>query len=580
MAAKSRPPQGMIGRAAHGIQEANVVVEGGGKEWVIDPQNVHVDKGPGNESLIILEKLRLLSKLPKAKIEEKLDGLKLLTPGQKNSAWLAAALKVQGTTLKDYWKNIREFKAFLEQNGSLKQTNWKIFYMLVGSNECEAILEQYLHDLVQKKKKEKNGLIKVRTSINYVREILQVKKFYKKGRSINFIQNLASKYLRKPKRTNDIPYKILLEFFKFLEDTDPFAHKIFFVAFNCSSRASEIINLKVEDVKFENEDWEMHPHVKLEFKRTKTRKDFVDDFHLVTHYQNKNEGQHCLYLIMLQLYNTAKERKHPYILSLFSKTNSDTRKAQFYVFFDKIKTDFDRHLKENRGWNFDIKNIRFHSFRTTFIGLMALWGMSWDQIKLKTGHKFDAETARNTYFANSLMTHGFDKSFGEIMENNEQAKKLFSKPSQETKKNVRKRKALPPSALKRIPKKQKTYSKKAQPTFSQEEMVYNDIAKQIDLPFIELSPLEDKRPKNKRLKPATPEWFPQTPEDPGSSEDDTFPEMTSGNPGAPSPKYNPETSTPPYTFDDLEYGEPPNFASSPKSPEIVSLTPKIQEKMV
>ena len=176
-------------------------------------------------------------------------------------------------------------------------------------------MEMYLHDLVEKNKKEKTGLIKMRTSVNYVREILEVKKFYKKGRSVNFIKNLASKYLRKPKRTNDIPYKILLEFFKFLENVDPFSHKIFFIVFNFSSRASEIINLKVEDVKFEDQDWEEHPYVKLEFKRTKTKKDFVDDFHLVTHYKSLHEGQYCLYSMIKQLFNTSNERKHPYILS-------------------------------------------------------------------------------------------------------------------------------------------------------------------------------------------------------------------------------------------------------------------------
>ena len=453
LSAKCRPPQGLLGRAAHGIEDRNIVIRGGGQEWVTCPYNVHVTESPGNNSLVILEKLRLLSKLPKEKIDEKQRELKLITPSQKNSAWLGAALKVQATTLKDYWKNIREFKAFLEKNGSLKQTNWKIFYKLVGSNDCEAILEMYLHDLVRQSKKEKTGLIKMRTSVNYIREILQVRKFYKKGRSVNFIKNLASKYLRKPKRTHAIPYKILLEFFKFLEKTDPVAHKIFFVAFNCSSRASEIINLKVEDVKFEDRDWEEQPHVRLEFKRTKTRKDYIDDFHLVTHYKSTTEDQYYLYSMMKQLVKLAKERKHPYIVSQFSKTNSDTRKAQFYVYFDKIKRDFDQHLKNNKNWSFDVKNIRFHSFRTTFIGLMALWGMSWDQIKLKTGHKFDAETARNTYYANSLMTHGFDKSFGKIMKNNEQARNLFSKVNPVGLNNQRKRKALPVSSLTRIPKK-------------------------------------------------------------------------------------------------------------------------------
>ena len=74
--------------------------------------------------------------------------------------------------------------------------------------------------------------------------------------------------------------------------------------------------------------------------------------------------------------------------------------------------------------------------------------------------------------------------------------------------------------------------------------------------MIQLSPLDDKRPKNKRLKPNSPLWLPTTPEDPGSSEDDTFPETVIEDPPPISPKYNPETSNTPFTFD---LGETPNF---------------------
>ena len=560
LADKSRVGHGVMGRCAHPLLEDNVLISAGGTDVVMETRNAYVTKAAGNH-FSVLNKLRELTKKSKKEILSTISKLKDLNPDPAvaHTPLVAAAILVCPDTMKAYWKQLRDFKAFLDKNQK-QASNWDTFYGILASRSCEAILENYLHFLIKEQKCKKSGLLKARSATNWARRVLNVQEFLKKGRSSSFIHKLASRYLNKPEPTSAIPFKILLVLFKWLEREDPFAHKIIFLAYNCASRASEINKLKLENIHFGEKTWESHPYVTIKFMRTKTTKEYVDDYHLITIYKNPVKGQYCLFTIVKELVKIAEERKHPFLVSQFSKKNTDTRMAQWYLWFDGIKTNFSVYLKEVVGWDFDVSKIRFHSFRTTYIGLMALWGMSWDKIKLRTGHKFDSETARNTYFANSLLTHGFDRSFETVLNNNPAAAALFSKKTF--------LKQLPKLPLKRarnettIPKKRQKLSS---PVCSQEENeVLSQLNKQLSIPFLEVPEIEPP-PKNKRdTVPISPLYSPVSEED--SSTASTIFQTPDPKPGLET------TSTPKNPFTPIKNVSPNiketqgNGSSNPTSP--------------
>ena len=56
---------------------------------------------------------------------------------------------------------------------------------------------------------------------------------------------------------------------------------------------------------------------------------------------------------------------------------------------------------------------------------MRLMGLSWDDIKLRTGHSYDSNCARDTYFMNCLLTNEFDQNFENMLNQNMEAQHIF-----------------------------------------------------------------------------------------------------------------------------------------------------------
>ena len=210
---------------------------------------------------------------------------------------------------------------------------------------------------------------------------------------------------------------------------DPEDHDLLFFAFSCASRASEIIKLKVSNFHFGTASWEDAPFVRVKFMNTKTRSETEDDHHLITFYRKDDPSLVDPYKVAQRLVERAKKRKTEYVAHFFPRGESswESRSYRFYKWFRQVKTEFKRFLSKTDWSDYNVDEWRFHSIRTTYIGLLKKWGMSWTQIQVKTGHKFHSECTRNTYAMNALLTQGFDKSFDKLTEKGGPARNLFTK---------------------------------------------------------------------------------------------------------------------------------------------------------
>jgi hypothetical protein len=90
-----------------------------------------------------------------------------------------------------------------------------------------------------------------------------------------------------------------------------------------------------------------------------------------------------------------------------------------------MKWDFKQWVLREKKLEVNVTKWRYHSMRTTFVGIMRGLGMSWTDIQLRTGHKFDSTVTRDTYFMNALMSNEFDDKFEQILDSNLDARNLF-----------------------------------------------------------------------------------------------------------------------------------------------------------
>ena len=332
------------------------------------------------------------------------------------------------STIRDYWRIIRTIRKYMTERFHDDILNYS-FFGLVASDMFE---KRFCAFLLWKAK---NGhvvigtLRKCRTVVNYLRPIVGSPKWPDQSLSSHIIKCAGRILCAAPNPTEAIPYLILRELTYFLQENNTHEWLIMALAFNCASRASEIIKLKLSDISFENKAYHRNK-VRVKFFGTKTKSRHKGDFHLVTFYERKAYRHSCPYRILTELVKLAKKEGRKY-LGCWGEKNFSSRSYHFYKWFRNIKRTFRPWLKAKKGWDFDTSKWRFHSIRTTYVGLMHMWGMSWDQIRARTGHKFDAQSTRETYCFNALITADFDKSFDEVLSNNVEARSLFGVESAE-----------------------------------------------------------------------------------------------------------------------------------------------------
>ena len=231
-----------------------------------------------------------------------------------------------------------------------------------------------------------------------------------------------------PKPTAAIPRRTLRFLFEFLETTDPKMFKFFAFAFFTASRVGEMLKLVRGDFTFSPPSAEK-PWVKIKLRNTKTRSRFANDGHYLTFSKLRpltaDPTKQFLDPYELARYwyiHSGASPQDP--VAPFAGTLSQ-RSRQLYAWFRHMKWDFKNWLAREKGIEIEVTKWRYHSMRTTFVGIMRGLGMSWEDIQLRTGHKFDSAVTRDTYFMNALMSDEFDEKFEEILDQNMDARTLF-----------------------------------------------------------------------------------------------------------------------------------------------------------
>ena len=324
--------------------------------------------------------------------------------------------------IEKYWQ--KTFPTMLVHNS---------FYATALSPIGERLFCAFLLWKAYPKKITKDYLTQFRTAMNYLRRACNTEPWGRGSLSSQMIASIGKYMCKRSKGTRAIPYKILRILFTFLEKhASQDDYEIFLFAFCCASRASEIVKLETSHFSFVDDSWEDTPFVRVKFFNTKTHNRTLDDHHLVTFYKKNNENVVCPYRLAKSLVLKAQRRGTRYVGNFGQAKNAsyDSRSYYFYKWFRNLKHSFGAYLKEHQ-MPYDTSQWRFHSIRTTFVGLLHKWGLSWTQIQVRTGHRFDSESTRQVYATNALLTQGFDKTFDNVVQTNEQAREIFTIPSKQ-----------------------------------------------------------------------------------------------------------------------------------------------------
>ena len=234
-----------------------------------------------------------------------------------------------------------------------------------------------------------------------------------------------------PKPTAAIPKKILRLLLQFLKKTNFNKFCFFAFAFLCATRVSEILNLTKSDFTFSpacsDRQW-----VRIKFRNTKTRSEHKEDGHTITFHKSQrlpqSQTQERNYQIdpyELSVYWYREALSHPQGFVAPWVGSYATRSRRLYSWFSDIKRTFAFYLKTRKNLDIDISNWRFHTLRTTYVGVMRSIGLSWEQIQLRTGHKYDSQVTRDTYFMNALLSEQFDDTFDKLIQNDLSAQQIF-----------------------------------------------------------------------------------------------------------------------------------------------------------
>ena len=340
---------------------------------------------------------------------------------RKRLAWAPSSLykyKLQATQIFQFIKS-RD-----PENLGKKITNPANLKENLLNTDPTAVLEVFLFHKAQK------GL-----AASYIKSfgkaLTNMYKFYEIPCSIDQnrleeIESATSKcWGKKKKPTQAIPSKVLRYLFTFLKLHDELAFNFFVLAFLMALRASEMIKLHKDHITFRN-NFEGNPVIEIKIPTTKTHQRTSDDFSLQVYHKLSpcSNEKHIIdpYVIIKKFYDSAHKRDG-YIAPFIGNQTERTR--ALYAWFRTLKIEFPKWLLQTHQLQLDTSLWRYHSLRTTFVGVMRTFGMSWENIKHRTGHSFESKCTRDTYFFNALMSEGFNSEIEQILSQNLDAQKLF-----------------------------------------------------------------------------------------------------------------------------------------------------------
>ena len=264
-------------------------------------------------------------------------------------------------------------------------------------------------------------------SLVFVCKYYKIDTTFDNDQTRNMIAACKKVFGKAPKATFALNRKLLRYLFDFLREQDLISYRFFLLNFLCANRASEAVKIHKDNVCF-HEDHEQRPYVTILIPNTKTQNKAIDDGKKLTFYKLRpRNGQTAFvfdpYTLIKYFYDLAHLTDG--WLCPFQGPSAPARRRKLYHWFKSMKKAFAAWLKATLDIDVDTSNWRFHSIRTTYIGIMRKCGLSWEQIQLRTAHQIDSKCTRNTYFMNALLSEGFDNEFEKLLEENADLQQLF-----------------------------------------------------------------------------------------------------------------------------------------------------------
>ena len=406
--------------------KTGIVLNMGKVPMIIAPALVKLDESLSKpSSLRSLEIQRVLSDIahiPKTKLPAFWDKLPMKFKKHKFicAAWTTKG-SIEDDTFNRYLNAVQEMVSFWRKNSFC--TRQSTLFEALSSIDQTLAFSNFLIAKCAKAKKLAGGTI---TRFKY--SLIKLLNFY--GIPLNLDRELTKNVIKtccqfwgtEAKPTAAIPRKVLRQLFEYLRETDNHLFTFIAFVFFTAMRVSEALKLSSHDFKFFQSS-EGRPSVSIHLRNTKTRKRYSDSGHTIIFTKLNVQTDLDPYILAQKLFEFAKASKNDTIVP-FPGTLG-TRTKGLYSWFRQMKSDFHNWNLEKNSVNYDTSPWRFHSLRTTFVGIMRQLGMSWEQLQLRTGHAWDSACTKDTYFMNALMSQEFDQTFEKMLTQNLQAQKLF-----------------------------------------------------------------------------------------------------------------------------------------------------------
>ena len=363
-----------------------------------------------------------LSKTPKNQLP---DFWSKLPQKFKNHKFICAAWTTRGSvednTFDRYLGTVEEMVAFWKRKKFCSQQA-TIFEALNTVDQTVAFSNFLIEKCMEATKLAGSTISRYKYALIKLLSFYCVPLRFDRERIKNVIKTCSQFWGKEAKPTAAIPRKILRQLFEYLRETDEHMFTFLAFVFFTAMRISEALKLSSRDFRFFTNS-EGRPSVSLRLRHTKTKKRYSDSGHTITFTKLQVKTELDPFLLAQKLFAFAKASDDDTIVP-FSGTFR-RRAGKLYTWFRQMKNDFQLWNLDKNSVNYDTSAWRFHSLRTTFVGIMRKLGMSWEQLQLRTGHAWDSACTKDTYFMNALMSQEFDQDFERLLTQNSQAQELF-----------------------------------------------------------------------------------------------------------------------------------------------------------
>ena len=371
-------------------------------------------------SNITFQQVSTLTNLSQTKAEDRLNRWV-----QKNNnhptalAFMHTFFSIENSTKKQYLNKYRQIYDFAKRTLPWKNRKFNP-QQLITIKDLPDLVIRFLTDKGEEHVA-KNTLKGYVAAIIFFRKLFNLPPLTKRALIRTTINSIARRKSKRPVGTTAIPLYVLRHLLKYLRRIGARHFGFFALSLWAGSRASEARNIKPKHFRYFKTN-QGKSSVEITFHRPKTKKQFMDDHHKVIFTRSKDSYKCCPY--RAALFFTSRIPPNDYIAP-FGQGTEAQRTSKQYLWFQRIKKGFAEWYLQETGKEIDTSKWRFHSIRTTLVGILRKGGLDWDQIQLRVGHVLDSKTTRQTYYMNALLTEGFDDSFERLLNKNSEIESLL-----------------------------------------------------------------------------------------------------------------------------------------------------------